>query len=112
MIKFVYIASPYTKGDPAVNVRNSLNAADQLCEAGFIPFAPLLFHLWHLVTPKPYSFWTRMGLGWVDRCDAVVRLPGESKGADKEVERALLIKIPVFPSVKELIAAVKTGRRS
>ena len=43
MVK-VYIASPYTKGDTAVNVKRQLDAVDELMDAGFAPFAPLYSH--------------------------------------------------------------------
>ena len=69
----VYIASPYTKGDVAVNVRTSMEAWDKLYSAGFAPFAPLWSHFQHLVFPRPYEDW--------DVCDAMLRLPGESSGA-------------------------------
>ena len=35
-------------------------------------------------------------------CDAVLRLPGESKGADNEVRVAKANKIPVFYSIDAL----------
>jgi hypothetical protein len=81
-MKFVYVASPYTKGDVAVNVRNNIEAADRLAVAGFAPFVPLLTHFWHLLFPHPYEFWCKQDMDWLERCDAIVRLPGESSGAD------------------------------
>ena len=38
----------------------------------------------------------------IDRCDAVLRMPGTSKGADGDVRRANELGIPVFSSVSEL----------
>ena len=98
----VYVASPYTIGDPAVNVRNSLLAADELASIGFLPFAPLLSHFWHFMSPHPYEFWTAMDLAWVLRSDAVLRLPGTSAGADAEVKIAEEHGIPVFCDIKSL----------
>jgi len=98
----VYIASPYTKGDTAVNVRNSCIAADKLVELGHAPFLPLLSHFWHFLSPKPYETWATLDLEWVLRCDCVLRLPGESSGADVEVKLAKENGIPVFFSVEEL----------
>jgi hypothetical protein len=95
-VKFIYIASPYTKGDVAVNVRQSLDAADAIAGAGYVVFAPLLTHFWHMVHPRPWEFWVEQDLAWLERCDAVVRLPGESKGADAEVVRARELGLPVF----------------
>jgi hypothetical protein len=41
---------------------------------------------------------------WVLRCDCLLRLPGESPGADEEVELAVKNNIPVFYSIDELAA--------
>jgi hypothetical protein len=101
--KVVYIASPYTKGDCAVNVRNTILMADKLVEAGFLPFWPLSSHFWHLVSPHPYEYWTEMDLEWIYHCDCILRLPGESSGADAEVKFAAAIGIPVLFSFEELL---------
>lgn len=101
-MKAVYIASPYTKGDVAVNVRESLLAADQLLELGYAPYPPLYSHFWHFLSPKPYETWTTLDMEWVKRCDCVLRLPGESSGADAEVKLAKANNIPVFSSIEIL----------
>jgi hypothetical protein len=95
-LKFIYVAGPYTKGDVAVNVRRNIEVADALASAGFVPFVPLLTHFWHLVVPHPYEFWLEQDAAWVERCCALVRTPGESSGADKEVVLAESIKRPVY----------------
>ncbi len=102
MIK-VYIASPYTKGDVAVNVRTQLEMANKLMDLGFAPFAPLYSHFQHMAFPRPYEDLIKIDLEWVKVCDAVLRLPGESKGADGEVLYATDLNIPVFYTVEELI---------
>lgn len=102
-VKTVYIASPYTKGDVAENVRNSLEVATALAEMGYVPFAPLLSHFWHLMFPHEHEFWMKMDLEWVTRCDYLVRLPGESKGADMEVKHALEVGTPVFYGMDEFV---------
>lgn len=101
MIK-VYIASPYTKGDVAVNVRTQLETANKLMNWGFAPFAPLYSHFQHMAFPRPYEDWIKIDLEWVKVCDAVLRLPGESNGADGEVFFAQQNNIPVFYSIWEL----------
>jgi hypothetical protein len=102
MIK-VYIASPYTKGDVAVNVKTQLDCADELMTLGFAPFAPLYSHFQHMAHPRPYSDWIKIDKEWVLVCDCVLRLPGESSGADGEVELAKTNGIPVYYSIRDLI---------
>lgn len=80
----VYIASPYTVGDVAVNVKRQIDFANKLIDLGAVPIVPLYFHFQHLVHPKPYDTWTELDLALLLKCDLLVRLPGESKGADYE----------------------------
>ena len=98
----VYIASAYTKGDVAVNVRRQLECADQLMTLGYAPFAPLYSHFQHMHSPRPYEDWIEIDKVWVLKCDCLLRLPGESSGADGEVELAKANSIPVFYSIGEL----------
>lgn len=101
MIK-VYIASPYTKGDVAVNVKMQLDCANDLMDLGFAPFAPLYSHFQHMAHPRPYQDWINIDLVWVEVCDCVLRLGGESTGADGEVELAYKLGKPVFYSLAKL----------
>lgn len=102
MIK-VYIASPYTLGDVAVNVKNQMDAADLLMNAGLAPFVPLYSHFQHMAHPRPYQDWIKLDNEWVLACDAVLRLPGESTGADDEVVLASENQIPVFYTIETLL---------
>jgi hypothetical protein len=100
----VYVAGPYTKPDPCINTKEACEVANKLCDLGFIPFVPHLSHLWHLITPKPYEWWLKYDLEWLKSCDALLRFPGESSGADKEVEFAKELGIPVFHSLDTIQA--------
>jgi len=91
----VYIASPYTKGDVGLNVRQAIQAADKLASLGYLPRVPLS-HFWNMITPHGYEFWMKLDEEEVRRCDCVLRLPGESSGADREVELAKSLNIKVF----------------
>lgn len=101
MIK-VYIASPYTLGDIAVNVKNQMDIADQLIGAEYAPFVPLYSHFQHMAHPRPYEDWVKLDNEWVTVCDCVLRLPGESKGADAEVQLALDNNMLIFYSIQQL----------
>ena len=101
MIK-VYIASPYSTGDQAINVRRQIDAANELLNAGFIPFVPLLTHFQHIVHPRSYEEWLDYDLELLIACDAVLRLDGQSNGADIEVKTATKHQIPVFFALNHL----------
>lgn len=92
----VYIAGPYTKGDVALNVRDAILAGDAVLKAGHTPFIPHLTHFWHMVCPGPYQQWIDLDLKWLPLCDALIRLPGESSGADGEATLARTLGIPVY----------------
>jgi len=40
---------------------------------------------------------------WMLMCDAVLRIPGESPGADDEVDRATIEGIPVYYDIDDLL---------
>lgn len=99
----IYISGPLTSsGNVLENLERAMEATRQLIAAGFAPFCP---HLTYHVDPGeqiPHATWLDCELPWVEVADAVLRLPGESKGADIEVDRAKAVGIPVFRSVGEL----------
>ncbi len=103
MKKLIYVASPYSLGDTAVNVRKAIEAGDVLYESGYIPYIPHLMMLWHIVSPDHEKKWLEIGQAMLRRCDAVLRLNGESVGADNEVVLARSLGIPVYYSITELL---------
>jgi len=101
MIK-VYIASPYTIGDAALNVKVQMDMADKLMNNNFVPFVPLYSHFQQMMHPRTYDDWLTLDFEWIKVCDCVLRLPGESSGAEKEVEFANFNNILVFYSIEDL----------
>lgn len=108
----VYIAGPITLGDAAINVRNAIEAGTLLLDAGHAPYVPHLNHFWHLVFPRPYEDWLDLDNQFLPLCEALVRLPGESKGSDKEVALALSLGIPVYFSVSEFLRENQTTKEN
>ena len=106
----VYIAGPITKGDLQTNVNNARQTGMRLLKAGFAPMVPHLTCFMGGNTPEVlpngtvHEDWYAADLPWVAVSDAVLRLPGESTGADLETGLALRLGIPVYYSADELIA--------
>ena len=101
--KHIYIASPYTKGDQFCNVQKQIDCANKLIDMGYIPFSPLLMSVYlHAQIERKWETWMEIDYAWVEKCDELVRLEGESKGADAEVEHAKKLGIPVFYSLKDI----------
>ena len=101
-MKIIYISSPYTKGDVADNTAVQMNAAHTIMDLGQCPVAPLLSHFLHIHRARPYQDWLAIDLAIIPKMDAVLRLPGESSGADQEVMVAEALGIPVCYGWEEL----------
>lgn len=105
-MKLVYVAGPYTNPDPLENANTIIRIADGLYAEShelIVPIIPHLTMLWHLVCPHSYEHWLAYDLQVMSRCDAVLRCPGDSGGADGEVTRAHELGIPVFHTVEGLL---------
>lgn len=101
--KRVFICSPYTKPDPAVNINISVKMFNRLMdEDKCVPVNMLWVHFYHCIMPRSYEDWLAYCMIFLPLCQAVLRLPGESSGVDREVEIAKSLGIPVFYSVEEL----------
>lgn len=128
----VFVSGPISRGDLAGNVNQATAAFVELARLGFAPFCP---H-WSVysgearrfdapfgpmpvgsvyavagVTPNALGIadWLRVDLAWVRVADAVLRLPGESPGADLETAEARRCNVPVFSSVADLMSWVDAG---
>lgn len=84
----VYIAGPYTKPDPVENAAIALRVAEHVLLRGDVPFVPHLTLFWHFAHQHPYKDWLAYDMEWLHACDGLLRIPGESSGADKEVAEA------------------------
>jgi hypothetical protein len=98
----IYVAGPYTKGDVATNVRAAIIAADNLRTLGHTPYIPHLSHFWHLLIPHEIDFWYALDMEWLEQCDALFRIEGESVGADREEERARELGLIILRSYDDL----------
>jgi hypothetical protein len=92
-----YIAGPIT-GMPNFNIEGFRAAARELVRAGWRAVDP---HTLHDVAPGVHPdevYYRRDLIAMLDRCDAVVVLPGweESRGAQTEVHVAVRCGMPVY----------------
>lgn len=119
----VYVASPYTKGDPAINTHFQCKMFDRMMSDGVVwPVVPLWSHFQHSVFPRKYQDWIAYDLAMLERYDACVRLTAElpelgysvseSSGADGEVAAFERMSKPVFYSLDECYEWAKSRYRS
>jgi len=109
----VYVASPYTQGDPAMNVHFQCAIFDRLLDDGrVLPIAPLWTHFQHTLFPRKYEEWLKYDAQILKLCDCCLRLTAEnerlgyvqsaSKGADAEAQAFLHDGKPVFFDIQTL----------
>ena len=97
----VYIAGPYSN-DPQGGTDNAIDAAEKVAERGHIPYIPHLTHYWEARHPHPYQFWLDYDNVFLPMCDVLLRLPGKSSGADKEVELADRLGLVIIYDITQL----------
>lgn len=111
--KWIMIAGPYTSGAPsseerASNHRELNTVAYEVFKKGHVPIIGVNLALPIIDAAGPSCFDELMmpiSLAAAERCDAVLRVPGKSDGADEEVERIRARGGDVYESVDEIPAA-------
>ncbi|MCP4545440.1 MAG: hypothetical protein GY835_03100 [bacterium] len=113
----IYIASPYTKGDAAINTHFQCKTFNQLLDDGKVwPVVPLWTHFQHTVFPRPYQDWIEYDKALLPLYDACLRLnaevpelhyfESESSGADGEANYYKSVGKPLFYSIVDMYAWV------
>lgn len=100
----VYVAGPYSD-DPEGNLDRAAKVADEVEALGHVPFVPhLLGHAWEQRSEveRDHAAWLRWCLTWLPACDVLLRIPGESPGADQEVGEAIELGKPVLFGLAQL----------
>jgi hypothetical protein len=95
-MKLVYIASPYSIGCKEENVNKQIDFAELIMLLGHCPIIPLYSHYHELRHSHDYKEWIEIDKAKILKCDMLVRLPGESKGADIECQFAYEHNIPII----------------
>lgn len=99
-IEVVYVAGAYsgnTIEEVEANVEKAIACANRLMDAGLYVKVPHLSHYLEARKRRHYEWWMEMDQeADLLRSDAVLRMPGPSKGADREVKVADEHGIPIF----------------
>lgn len=114
-VAYIYVAGPLSaptglddeesKAAVEANVARAIDAGLRLMDEGLCPYVPHLSYFMDKQEARPYEAWMALDFAWISRCCALLRLPGHSPGADREVAHAKELGIPVFNVVEEVIAA-------
>lgn len=97
MRKRAYISCPMTKGNRNFNQYQANEAHRMLLQAGYAVMNPAMTGVLPFAWDGSVSHaeWLDSDKAWIAVCDFVVRLPGESVGADEETAFAESLGIPV-----------------
>ena len=107
---WIMVAGPYRSGssDAAVwaeNLRKLNLSAEAIFEKGHVPIIGVNMAL-PVIETAGQGFYERimmpLSLRLTERCDAVLRIEGVSKGADEEVDRFRARGLRVFQSIDEI----------
>jgi len=100
----VYICGPVTTGDMVKNQNDGADAQVELIRRGFAPLNPTLSLSLSEIHRRRirHTEWVDVAYAWIECCDAVLRLPGNSVGADLKCDYAVDLGKPVFRSVASL----------
>jgi hypothetical protein len=99
----VYVAGPISGGNVLFNIRCGIIMGEYLRKGGYVPFVPHHSAMTEIVTGGvPWSDWLEYDEQIIMRCDALYRIEGVSKGADREVDFARSIGVPVFVTTEGL----------
>ncbi len=105
----VYVAGPISAHDPVANCQRAIRVGFELMDLGYAPFVPHYSYFVDMDSTHGagrYEQWIALDFSFISVCHALLRLPGLSKGADREVAFAHEIGIPVFYSIEALQVAV------
>ena len=99
-MKYIYLAQPISKGNSFQNIRDGVIVSDFLMRKGYVVFNPGLSALHDMIIYNtPYELYMSQDFAWIEKCDCLIRLPGDSPGADREIEYAKQHNVPVFYGV-------------
>ena len=107
----VYVAGPISQGNPQMNCQKAINIGFALMDAGYAPYVP---HYSYFVDQDStigkgrYEQWIALDFSWISTCHALLRLPGTSAGANREVAFAESIRVPVFYNFADLVRELRT----
>ena len=84
-----------------MSVGIAARVAKALWKAHFLPFLPHLNAVWEMCSghldDRGEEGWLDYDFQWLEACEAIVRIPGHSPGADREIIHAGKCGIPVIP---------------
>ena len=109
--KVIYLAGPLEPSGRIDYIRAAVEVAEEIltyhCSA-IIPHTMTV--MWGYAYPKSKSTWLALDKAIIAKCDAILRIPGDSEGADEEMRFAKSVGIPIYGTVEELAHDWRFGK--
>ncbi len=95
----IYVAGPmFSSGQVDRNTLDACEVGKKIMDAGHTPFVPHLNLFWDRAFPRHNEeSWLQWDFAWLDCCQALVYLPGYSRGTEREIDRAICRGMEVIP---------------
>lgn len=106
----VYISGPITKGNKNHNIFQAMEAHQRLLLLRFSVIDPMPSMLYPFNNEIEHQAWLENDLPHVRVASAVLRLPGESLGAEMECLYAEQCGVPIYHSIEELLHDHESGK--
>lgn len=109
----VYIAGPMTNGSGRffnmAKINEAIKVYFTLIKLGFVPHCPQLTVFGEFMSPNDVSYeqWLELDRCYIDDTDVVLRIEGDSKGADRECEYARHYGKPIIYGLDSFLAKYK-----
>ena len=88
--ELIYLAGPFSS-EPEFQTHRAVKIGAKLSDMGYSVFVPHLSYYWDKIDKRDYEWYMNYDFDIL-----VVRIPGASKGADREWNFAKLNNIPVY----------------
>jgi hypothetical protein len=114
----IFLSCPISNGDMATDTEIEKNVAVAIAyetvlrDLEFAVVNPALSWFSHKFRPWSHDRWMEQAIDTMLRCDAVLRVPGDSVGADREQAFAETHDLPYFESVACLLEHERESRRA
>ena len=105
----IYVAGPLSNNETWShttqwqNMLNAIEAGAELKEKGHYPFVP---HYSYMMTNMGHHFtygdWLEEDFVWIEKCEALYRMEGDSAGADLELKHARNLGKIIFLGMEEV----------
>jgi len=89
----------FISGPPGID-RLDIAVAEALFQRGHMPYLPNLHCQWQQKYPHTPNEWYSLHLAFLDQCQAMISLPGETPSSPRERQHAQRIGLLIFEDLK------------